>query len=117
MRDLAEIREDTDSIMSKPSTTGSARDEQMRRLLANSVEASALVHDQILGFKEQVAEYAKYTERNERVAKIISYTSLAVSTIAVLFGVWFSIQSSKSDNIWQDKQIQLLQQIGKELKN
>lgn len=122
MARIDELRESTQAIMAKPVSTGGARDGQMRQLLANSVEASALVHDEVVDlrsslgeFKEYVEDYGKKADRFAITGRIIAFGSLAVAIIAVVFGVWSTLQANKSDRQWQQAQLQLLETIHKDL--
>lgn len=139
MRNVEEIRKSTEFIMSRPATTGRPQEEQMRQLLANHIEATALLYDRLgevgnrldvvgdrldsvgsrldavgdvlVGFKDSADKYAKGAEQNARSSQKVAYVSIVIALLATIVGVYFSIQSSRSDGVWQTKQLQLLKQI------
>lgn len=78
--------------MKKGVSSGQARDEQLRQLMANSVEASALVHDELVNFKENAKSYAESSDKFAKSARIIAIVSLVVSLLAIGVSIWKSNQ-------------------------
>lgn len=134
MRSMEEIRESMEFIMSRPATTGRPQEEQMRQLLANHIEATALLYDRLgkvgnrldivgnrldsvgdvlVDFKNSADKYVQGAEQNARSSQRVAYVSIAIALLATVFGIWSGIQSSRSDKDWQAKQLQLLEQISK----
>ena len=89
MRSVDEIRKNTNDIMTKSVSTGSAKDEQMRQLLANNIEMMAHVHDQLVDFKGFVKQYSEEADKVARSSIIIAITSvgIAIFTIIIQFYV------------------------------
>ena len=108
----------------------------MRQLLANHIEATALLYDRLgevgnrldivgnrldsvgdvlVDFKNSADKYVQGAEQNARSSQKVAYVSIAIALLATIFGIWSSIQSSRSDEVWQTKQLQLLEHIDKKV--
>ncbi len=74
------------------------------RILNDSKSITKNLHDEVKRLVES-------SERNEKASKRISLAALIISFFSFFLTIYFSTQSNRQNEEWQQTQIQLLQKI------